>query len=347
MVENKEHQPDPAALAPEEVGEEPAQDQLAEAQTLEEFLAGAPAPESEQVQLTRRRFLGGAVAGGAAGLAVAAGTGAAVWKVMDSEMLSAEKEAADELRSNKEAAAEELAGAQRTAEIELERVLGLVKLYEQLEKIGIDAILETGMAAVALPLGAVEAGAKALKSGLDWAEDTLLTLADALPTARESLAWLEDRVSALADGISRVEGALGRALDRATDNRIVEAMEEFANKVLDNLPFGLGDKFRDGLEGLVTLVTSVDDLVRGINSRLIVPLQEDWFSDEEARGLGGTLVDPLVEHVLDPLEAHLVNLSILADNWQAKLMEPTNQALKDRAQVKDQIARYKQDHGFS
>jgi hypothetical protein len=172
-------------------------------------------------------------------------------------------------------------------------------------------------------------------------------LADALPTARESLAWLEDRVSALADGISRVEGALGRALDRATDNRIVEAMEEFANKVLDNLPFGLGDKFRDGLEGLVTLVTSVDDLVRGINSRLIVPLQEDWFSDEEARGLGGTLVDPLVEHVLDPLEAHLVNLSILADNWQARLMEPTNQALKDRAQVKDQIARYKQDHGFS
>jgi hypothetical protein len=337
MSQDSQHDQVAQEQSPEgaEAGKMQAPAQSGEPETLEEFFADAPA-ESEQVQLSRRKFLGGAVAGGAAGLAVAAGTGGAVWKVMDNERLS-----------TKRAAAEDLARTQRAAEVELERVQGLVDLYEQLEKIGIDAILETGMRAVALPLGAVEAGAKALKSGLDSAEEALLALADALPTARESLAWLEGRVTALADGISRVEEALGKALDRATNNRVVEAMEAFANRVLDNLPFGLGEKFREGLEGLVTLVTSVDDLVRGINTRLLDPLQENWFSDEEEMGLGSSLINPLVEHVLDPLEAHLVNLSVLADNWQAKLMEPTEQALVDRAKVKDQIARYKEKHGFS
>jgi hypothetical protein len=304
-------------------------------QTLEEFFSGDPPPVDELELMSRRKFLTGAVAGGAAGLAVAAGTGAAVWKITDAELLAA-----------KEAAEAELVAAQEAAGAELARLQGLVDLYEGLEKIGLDAILQTGMAAVALPLGAVEAGAKALKGGLDLFEGALLSLEEALPTAQEAILWVEARVSALADGIEKLETALGNALEKAADNPVVEALQDFARAILDNLPFGLGDKFRGVLDGLVLLVTSVDELVEGINTSLLEPLRETWFSAEDGKGISATLVDPLVEHILDPLEAHLADLAVLADSWQSKLMAPTQQALAERAQVQEEIAQYKKDYGF-
>jgi gas vesicle protein len=346
---------------------------MEEEKTLETLLeqeAETEEPCQEELkQLSRRRFLTGAVVGGATGLAVAAGTGVTVWKVSDAE-LQAAKEAADaelaackaagdaDLQAAKEAAgfeldevlkaaAEDLDSALEAAAEELAGVLGLLDLYEDLEKVGLDSILESGLAAMALPLKAVEAGANALKNGLDWAEGGLQSMAEALPTAQESLLWLEAQVSAVAGGLEKLQASVAKALDRATDNAIGRAVEDFANMVLETLPFGLGDRFRDTLQGLAALVTSVDELVEGINAVLLEPLREQWFSEEEGKGVGGSFVDPLIENVLNPVEAHLVSLADLADNWQEKLVSPSQAALAERAQIREQIARYKDDHGLA
>jgi hypothetical protein len=296
-------------------------------QTLEEFFSEDSQVEDEQDRLTRRKFLTGAVAGGAAGLALAAGTGAAVWKVADAELLAAKEKAEADLLASRDAASAELA-----------RLQGLVDLYEGLEKIGLDAILEAGMLAVSLPLGAVEAGARVLKDGLAWATEALLNLGESLPTARESILWLEGQIAAIAGGITRLETSVKQALDRATDNAVAEALADLSNKILDSLPFGLGDRFRRVLEGVIDLVTSVDELLAGVNSHVLEPMRETWFSDQEGKGLGSTLVTPLV--------LHLENLATLADTWQDELMAPTQGALARRAEVREEIARYRAEHGF-
>jgi hypothetical protein len=304
-------------------------------QTLEGFFAEEAGSEDEQTIVSRRKFLTGAVVGGAAGLAAAAGTGVAVWKVADAELLAA-----------KEAAEGRLQALQESASADLARLQGLVDLYEGLEKVGLDAILETGMLAMALPLAAVEAGARLLKQGLEWAEEGLLALSEALPTARESLTWLERQVSALAAAIETLQAAIGRALDRAMDNPIGHALQEFSAWVLDHLPFGLGDRIGQVLDGLVTVITGVDELVEGVNTRLLEPLDRKWFSAGEEEGLNASLVNPLVTRVLDPLEAHLDDLSTLADTWQAKVMAPTQEALAERARIRTEISRYKEDHAI-
>jgi chorismate mutase len=43
----------------------------------------------------------------------------------------------------------------------------------------------------------------------------------------------------------------------------------------------------------------------------------------------------------------LANLSALADAWQQKLVAPAEQALAERARVREEIAQYKKEHGFS
>jgi hypothetical protein len=140
---------------------------------------------------------------------------------------------------------------------------------------------------------------------------------------------------------------VARALDRATDNAVGEAVKELTTKLLDALPFGLGDRFRDALAGLVALVTSVDDLVEGINTRLLEPLRKNWFSDDEADGMSGSFLDPLVDKILDPLEEHLDNLATLADTWQSELTAPTHEAMAKRARLRAEIARYKDDYGLA
>lgn len=281
------------------------------------------AAEEEQL-LSRRRFLSGAMAGGAAGLAAAAVTGVGVWKVADAQAQAA-------------AAA---------AQAEMNRLKGLVERYEALEKVGLDGILETGMAAVALPLGAVEAGAKVLRKGLDLFEGALRSAEEALPTARESILWLEERVAALAGAVSRLEAGLAQALDKLADNAVVERLRELVGTVLDKLPFGLGDKVRAAFDGLVDLATGADELLLGVNDRLLDPMRDRWFSEEEGKGLAGSLIDPLVEHVLDPLEAHLADLAGLADAWQQKMLAPAQRALEERAQGRLEIERYRQEHGL-
>jgi hypothetical protein len=308
---------------------------MVEQTSLQDFFEEAPAAD-EQELLSRRRFLTGAVAGGAVGLAAAAGTGAVVWKVADSELL-AEKEAAEA----------ELVAAQEQAGAELARLQGLVNLYEGLEKVGLDAILETGMAAISLPLQAVAVGSRALATGLEWAEEAIISLAEAVPTAQESLLWLERQVSLVASGIEKLEHAVSSALEKVTDNPIGEALTTFGAKILDNLPFGLGDRFRVVLDGMVEVVTSVDELVAGINTTLLEPLRKEWFSEEESQGIAGKFVDPFVERLLDPAEEHLANLSALANAWQDRLVEPAEEALAARAAIRQEIAQYKSEHGFS
>jgi hypothetical protein len=284
---------------------------------------GEPAQDLEAAQqLSRRRFLTGALAGGAAGLAVAAGTGAVVWKVADTQARAA-KVAADD---------------------EIARLHGLVNLYEKLERVGLDAVIHSGMAAVGLLFGGLELGANGLRSGLELVEKGLLSIEKAFPIVQTGIEWVEKGVSALADGIDALQTTLGRAIDKASP--ITEALGDFVAFVLDKLPFGIGDKVQSVLDSLSGLVSGIPELIEGINTHLLEPLRQDWFSTEDGKGLDDVLLKPLVEHVFDPLEALLGDLAGLIDAWQKKLVAPAQQAIEERALIREQIAQYKKEHGL-
>lgn len=274
--------------------------------------------------MTRRRFLQGALLGGVAGLAVGAGGSLVAW-----ETGTAAGRAAAEL----EAAAEAL------------KLKGLLALYENLEKIGLDAIVSTGVAAVGLLLEGVETGSRAIKAGLDTVEGLLLDFEGTFPTIRAGIEWTEGVISAFAEKLQALEDAIEGVLQKAQP--ITQALGSFFNFVLDLLPFGYGDKIRATLDRLGDIVTSIPEAIEGINTKLLEPLRQEWFSEEEGKGLKAGLIDPIVTGLLDPLEAFLGKLAELVSSWEEKLAGPAQQAIREREAIREQIARYKTEQGLA
>jgi len=274
--------------------------------------------------MTRRRFLHGALVGGVAGLAVGAGGSLVTWETGT---------AAGRTAAKLEAATEAL------------KLKGLLAFYENLEKIGLDAIVSTGVAAVGSLLEGVETGSLAIKTGLDTVEGLLLDFEAAFPTIRAGIGWTEGVVSAFADKLQALEDAIERVLEKAQP--LTEALGSFFNFVLDLLPFGYGDRVRVTLDRIDDIVTSIPEAVEGINAKLLEPLRHDWFSEEEGKGLKASLIDPIVTGLLDPLEAFLGKLAELVGSWEEKLAGPIQKAISERDAIREQIARYKAEEGLA
>jgi hypothetical protein len=256
---------------------------------------GMPATEG----MTRRRFLQGALVGGAAGLTVAAGGSLVAWKTGT-------------------------AAGRTAAEL--------------------DAIVSAGMAAVGTLLRGVETGSLALKAGLDTVEELLLDFEGAFPAIRDGIEWTEGVISTLADRLQALEDAIERVLERAEP--ITEALGSFFDSVLDLLPFGYGDRIRAILDRLGDLVTSIPETIEGINTRLLQRLRQDWFSEEEGKGLKAGLIDPIVTRLLDPLQAFLGKVADLVGGWEDKLVKPAENAISERNAIRGEITRYKAEAGL-
>jgi hypothetical protein len=270
--------------------------------------------------MTRRRFLQGALVGGAAGLAVGAGGGLVAWETGT-------------------------AAGRLAAELEALKLKELLALYDNLEKIGLDGIVSTGMAAVGLLLTGVESGSLAIKTGLDTVEKLLLDFEGAFPAIRAGIEWTEGVISAFADKLQALEDAIEGMLEKAQP--ITKALGSFFNFVLDLLPFGYGDKVRGILDRIDDIVTSIPEAIESINAKLLEPLRRDWFSEEEGKGLKAGLIDPIVTELLDPLEAFLGKLAELVGSWEEKLASPTQKAIGERDAIREQIARYKAEEGLA
>ena len=273
--------------------------------------------------MTRRRFLRGALVGGAAGLTLAAGGSLVAWKGGT---------AAGRTVAELEAAIETL------------KLKGLLTLYENLERIELDAIVSTAIAAVGLLLNGVESGSLAIKAGLDSVEELLLDFEGAFPTIRAGIEWTEGVISALADRLQALEDAIEEVLEKAEP--ITDAVGSFSDFVLDRLPFGIGDRIRAILDRMGDLITSIPEAIEGINTRLLERLRQDWFSEEKGKGLKARLIDPIVTRLLDPSEAFLGRLAELVGGWEEKLVKPVENAISERDAIRGEITRYKAEAGL-
>lgn len=270
-------------------------------------------PASESNSMTRRQLLVAATAGGAALAAGALGGGTV--------------------------------GALTTRaqyEFELKKLQTLVALYAQLEKVGIDAIILTGMNIVGGALGTVKAGTRLIRDGIATVQGALKAFQDTLDNLRKAtdgvaqvLADLQQRFAA-AQGL--VDGTLGNALS------LTESIRNFFNSLIDKIPFGIGDNVRRAIDALVNLVRAIPTTVDAITTQLLKPLNDLFFAGNSKPAVQTSLFDPITNNLLKPLDQFLADVETALNQWQSDFVKPVQGALEQRAQIRSQIDEYRKQN---
>jgi tetratricopeptide (TPR) repeat protein len=284
-----------------------------------------PAPETDAlICLNRRQFLGAVAAGGVALVATNAATAFLALGQGDAE------------------------GAAKTrAELfpQLTRLRELLALYEQLEKVGLDNLLKTGMAVIGVILSALRNGARLLSVGLDLAEAALGKAELALGKLQEAVKFVDE----LIEGVNKQLEGLWKLLSELTGVSIpiTQSISSFFKNILQRIPFGVGAKIQQAIDWIESVIAALPEALANIRVRLLKLLQDDWVDTTGAGdSLSSRLIKPVREQVLAParqMSAEIENLSV---QWETQITQPVQAALEKRETIRVQIAAIRREQNL-
>jgi hypothetical protein len=288
---------------------------------VESLLAGrtpGDATAEDKRTMTRRQMMQGAALGGASLLLGSMGGGAmgAAW-----------------------GDAQGAARAQDRADEDIRQLRGLISLYEELEKIGIDAVVGAGIAVAEKGLGALKDGVLLLRKAVALVDAAVGNVEGALPALRSGLGLAEGFVSLVKGQLSLIQSAVLDATGRL--GPAADAVGGLLSDLVSRIPFGVGEKILEANRRVGDLVGGLPKALEGISLQLLAPLNADWLSEEEGKGLKGLLLTPLRVNLLRPLGSFLDDLAAFLAGLEGKLIAPGKTVLGDREKVRQKIVQYK------
>jgi hypothetical protein len=234
--------------------------------------------------------------------------------------------------------------AQLESEAELLKLRGLLALYENLEQVGIDALLSAGVAALSMSLEGLEAGITTLEKGVGLVDAGVSVFERSFSTIRRGLILVEGLFAGLETRVEQLQETMSEVQEFVSP--VSDAVGSLLSSLVERIP-GVGPATLDALDRISELMGALPDAIGEVRSRLVEPLREEWFTDDEESGLKGRLLNPLQNELLEPLEAFLGDLADAVDEWQGKLIDPAEEALTEREAIRRQISDYKTREGIA
>lgn len=228
---------------------------------------------------------------------------------------------------------------------EIERLKGLLALYEGLEQIGIDAIVAGALTGYKGVLDALRTAVGGLRDAVQGAEGAIANFHDAFASLRAGLKTAEEGVSNVVALLQNAQNWLGQTTSPLEP--LLDQVHQFFDDLLGKIPFGVGDNIRKTVDGLIGLVVAIPAMVGNVRGNLLEPLRTGWLSDDNARNIQGALLDPIAVQILQPLKKLLDEIDATLARWESDVATPVQAALDRRAGVRRQIAEYKQQHGLN
>ncbi len=230
-------------------------------------------------------------------------------------------------------------------ELEIAKLRTLLKLYQELEKVGIDALLSTALKALKLPLETVKMGIGTLKEAVAKAEEALGNFLSFLLNWRELLREGEETLSGLASRIEEVGVKIARALGKVLP--FAEAVIEFFARLLQKLPFGVGRELGEALESIKTLLQGLPETLEKMVQVIFRGLKEDVYPQGNGRSRAEEqFSEPIKVGLLEPLRVFMENVVALVDSIERDLAEPIETALAERARIRQQIEEFRRQHNI-
>jgi hypothetical protein len=228
---------------------------------------------------------------------------------------------------------------------EVEKLKGLVALYEDLDKIGVDAIISSALTVFRGVLEGLRASVGLLRGGVGAAEGAISGFQNTFATLRGALTVAEEAVSNVAALLKNVEDFLGQTTSPLEP--LIRQVQQFFDELLGRIPFGVGDSIRRTIDGISGLVIAIPSMVLEVRTTFLEPLRATWFSDDNAKNIRGVLLDPITQKVLEPIKQFLDAVDQTFVQWEGDVAKPVQGALDQRDAVRQQIAEYKNQHKMS
>lgn len=238
-------------------------------------------------------------------------------------------------------AAQDAANIELTqARARLEKYAQLIALYEQLEKVGIDSIIATGMNVVRGALDAVKAGIQIIRAGIAAVETALKNFLTLLESLRSPADLVTRALADLAQRFKAAESVVTAALGAALP--LAEAIANFFNALLQKIPI-VGDEIRRATNALSELVRAIPATVDTVTNQLLKPLRDNFIPASGDPTVKLNLVDPTIKNLLDPLKKFLSDVETALARWENDFAKPAQTALDERAKIRKQIAMLRRD----
>lgn len=268
--------------------------------------ASAPPPSTD---MTRRQLLTRAAAGGAIVVATACGAGVVVTRGQ--------------------------------YELELTKLRALITLYEQLERVPLDAALAAGMNAVRGALELLRAGVRLLRDGVTAAEGALNNFQAALDALRSAANAASQALNDLQQKYRAAESVVVAALGVALP--LAESIRSFFTSLLSKIPI-VGDDLSRAVNALVDLIRAIPTAIETVTGRLFAPLRDAFFPLSGDAAVKTNLFNPITQNVLEPLKKFLGDVENLFERWEKDFSTPVQAALDQRDKIRAQIVDYRQQN---
>lgn len=241
--------------------------------------------------------------------------------------------------------------AQSAAEIELaqararlEKYAHLIALYEQLEKVGIDTIVATGMSMMRGVLDALRAGIQTVRAGITTVESALNNFLTLLETLRSPADVVARALMDLTQKFQAAENVIKTVL--GTTQPLAEAIGGFFNALLQKIPI-VGEEIRRATNALSELVRALPIVMEAVWNQLLKPLRENFFPTTGDPKIKIDLVAPTQTRLLEPLKKFLDDVEAALARWENDFVKPVQTALDERAKIRKQIAEVYRDIGLT
>ncbi len=226
-------------------------------------------------------------------------------------------------------------------EAELAKLRVLLGLYQQLEKVGLDGIIASGMSVVRAAFDAVKAGVRLLRDGVTAVETAIKNFQSALDTLKAAANNVSQVLNDVTLRLRAAEGAIIAVLGTALP--LAESISGFFRSLISKIPF-VGDDINRAITTLVEFIRSVPSAVEAVSSKLLAPLRDMFFPLTGDSMAKARLFDPILQNLIEPLKKFLTDVENLIDKWENDFSGPTQKALQDRAQIRQKIVAFQKEN---
>lgn len=235
-------------------------------------------------------------------------------------------------------ATETAASTRRDLEAEIARLQGLVRLYQNLEKVGIDALLSAAISGLELGLKGLRDAVLAIRKAVVTVDASVSNVEGAFGTLRAGLSLAEGFVSVLRGQLKLMQTAMFDVTGKLSP--VTDAVGSFLANLIAKIPFGVGAKILEANTRIGDVLGGLPDALDAISTRLLEPLRKDWLTEDETKGLKGQLLAPIRNDLLKPLASFLGDVAAFLGDLEAKLFGPAKAAIAERDMIRQQIAAF-------